>query len=100
MSTDALAGEIAAKNISDILNKAWDPAWNVVLISQSLGVDTVKSVVYGYAFKEHWLWLNDYTVKISVIIWKDYNCDSWINLNSANALATSAVRKTIISKLG
>lgn len=75
-------GQAAAKNISDALNAAWAPAWNVVIYSTSQAIDKAQSVVYGYAYNEHWLWYNYYTINTSVIIWKDYNCGSWASLSS------------------
>lgn len=73
-----------AKTISDDLNTAWDPAWNVFVI----GFDNPdqNGVVYGYAYKDHWFWENNYhkagvATNKSFIIWKDYNCDHWGNFD-------------------
>jgi hypothetical protein len=44
------------------------------------------SVVYGYAFRDHWMWYNGYVMDdgnyVSFIIWKDYNCITWSTINS------------------
>lgn len=62
-----------AETISTRLNTIWDPAWNVVILRQAAGYD---SVVYGYAFRDHWMWINGVAVPetLSYIIWKDFNC--------------------------
>ena len=73
-----------AMNISTELNKLWDPAWNVVIISTPANID---SVLYGYAFRGHWLWFNglpnpgDGNHFMGYVIWKDYNCIGWVRLN-------------------
>jgi hypothetical protein len=57
------------RNISDELNKEWDPAWNVMLLSNYNEQTTpdgadgnldFSQVLYGYAFRHHWLWFNNY----------------------------------------
>ncbi len=77
-----------AQELSTDLEKKWDQFWNVFVVVQAAASDTV---VYGYAFKDHWLWKNNvqftgYTPPLSppfnyltgknigLIIWKDYNC--------------------------
>lgn len=41
------------------------------------------TIVYGYAFRNHWMWINgvsihsDTTNVLAYIIWKDYNCQAW-----------------------
>jgi hypothetical protein len=73
-----------AKNISDTLNSAWDPAWNVFAF-QLVGDSTLDAVVVGYAFRDHWMWFNGYTYQtrtFSFIIWKDYNCVTWISADN------------------
>jgi hypothetical protein len=44
------------------------------------------TVVYGYAYKTHWMWFNGYLMddgnSVGFIIWKDYNCDTWTTVNS------------------
>jgi hypothetical protein len=75
-----------AKNLSDYLNSVWDQAWNVVLVQTSARADTV---VDGYAFRNHWLWRNGLfkgNQYYSIIIWKDYNCQSWKTLNQDTSL--------------
>lgn len=62
-----------ARIISDALVAAWDPAWNV-FVTKLTNYDT-DSVVFGYAFRDHWMWLNNYSSDhLSFVIWKDYNC--------------------------
>lgn len=71
-------------SFSDHLNSLWDPAWNVVVV-YLYGSTNYDSLVYGYAFRGHWIWLNGYAMidgnYVTFIIWKDYNCVSWITLN-------------------
>lgn len=52
-------------------------AWNVFTFTHS-NPSKSDSVVYGYAFRDHWIWFNNYNdSSISYIIWKDYNCYGW-----------------------
>lgn len=40
------------------------------------------TVVYGYAFTGHWMWLNNYgDDHLSYVIWKDYNCGKYVTLS-------------------
>jgi len=48
----------AAKYLSDTFNAAWEPAWNVAVAKLNLTSNS-DMVVVGYAFKFHWIWLND-----------------------------------------
>lgn len=71
--------------LSDQLNKRWDPAWNVVAVANNGHAD---AVLYGYAFRDHWLWYNGYLLSggvytMSFLIWKDYNCLKWMNLGDS-----------------
>jgi hypothetical protein len=55
------------KYISDKLNAAWDPAWNVALvyINGDLTLHQTadfRNVMYGYAYNQHWLWYNKFKV--------------------------------------
>lgn len=74
-----------AQNISNHLNTIWDPAWNVMIFNLHYNVD---AVVYGYAFRNHWLWFNgvphpeNSSLFMSYIIWKDYNCFNWIKVGT------------------
>lgn len=43
--------------LSERLNTMWAPFWNVFTIKTTAAFDTV---VYAYAFNNHWLWYNDY----------------------------------------
>lgn len=69
---------------SDELNRRWHPAWNIVTIKSLYS--TYDTVLYGYAFNNHWMWYSNYTSVpgtyitggyISFVIWKDYNCQGW-----------------------
>jgi hypothetical protein len=40
--------------ISDTLNSAWDPAWNV-FVFELIGDSTLDAVLVGYAFRDHWM---------------------------------------------
>lgn len=65
--------------------QGWDQFWNVFVVVQDASSDTV---IYGYAFRDHWLWRNNVIFgdlstgpftyptgkNIGLIIWKDYNC--------------------------
>jgi hypothetical protein len=55
----------------------------VVIYEDATSSDTV---VYGYAFRDHWMWYNGFVMDdgnyVSFIIWKDYNCDGWASINS------------------
>lgn len=38
------------------------------------------SIVYGYAYKNHWLWYNNFVNgadNLAFVLWKDYNCKVW-----------------------
>jgi hypothetical protein len=90
---------------STYLNDLWDPAWNVVVvyITDKTNAD---SVLYGYGFRDHWMWYNGFLMDdgyyVTFIIWKDYNCVGWITHNdnidgqstfdtATTALITSAI---------
>lgn len=78
-----LAGFSAA--LSDTLNNAWSPAWNVFTIK--LIDPTLDAVLYGYAFNNHWMWFNDHTyggVSYSFVVWKDYNCHTWNTISNSD----------------
>lgn len=46
--------------------------------------------MYGYAFRDHWIWLNEYSdMKLSVVIWKDYNCHTWVGLDVPGSLSSA-----------
>lgn len=75
---------LACKSLSDKLNNGWSPAWNVVVLASPPQYDTV---LYGYAFNDHWMWYNGVPVvvpaiygsktMVTLIVWKDYNCANW-----------------------
>lgn len=64
-----------------------------------------RNVVYGYAYNKHWLWFNKYWTLIipgesqnyifSFIIWKDYNCHSWVMQKSTDDFAVSSKMNAI-----
>ena len=70
-----------ARNISTALNDLWDEAWNVVVAE--LADALTDLVVCGYAFRNHWFWINNYHM-FSYVIWKDYNGDTWVSFDSSN----------------
>jgi hypothetical protein len=99
------------KFISDKLNAEWDPAWNVALM-YIFGEITLnqtedfRNVVYGYAYNGHWLWYNKFKVVqpsptsksymfYSFIIWKDYNCDTWVTHSFYDTITTSTKKDAI-----
>ena len=42
-----------------------------------------SGLMYGYAFRGHWFWINDYGPNhITYIVWKDYNCFEWQEYNT------------------
>jgi hypothetical protein len=51
----------------------------------SEGSNNGDSVLYGYAFRDHWMWYNGFLMDdghyVSFIIWKDYNCITWTTHN-------------------
>lgn len=71
---------IFVKGLSDSLNQEWHPAWNVVA---TFGPQDYDTVLYGYAFNNHWMWYNGIqhptspTYIVSIVVWKDYNCQTW-----------------------
>lgn len=72
-----------AKKLSDQLNDQWAPAWNVVIALTTDSSYNMDTVLYGYGFRDHWMWDNTYKVKdgqaVGFIIWKDYNCINWVS---------------------
>lgn len=80
VATSSLSEYLLPTVISDALNTAWSQAWNVVVVGTADPLNDV--VLYGYAFRSHWIWLNNYgTTKRSYVIWKDYNCQSWADIS-------------------
>lgn len=74
-----------ANLLSTKLNNLWDPAWNVLILRYTNTAE--DAVVYGYAFNNHWIWLNNYKdTKVNYVIWKDYNCHTWVSLDSTLAI--------------
>ena len=88
--TDAQIDSIA-QSMSTRFNLLWAPAWNVVLAKSVQPYDTV---LYGYAFRDHWVWINGVAVPsttkiISYLIWKDYNCNGWKSLTTMKASSST-----------
>jgi hypothetical protein len=82
-----------AKYISDTLNNAWDPAWNV-FVFELVGDPNLDAIVVGYAFRDHWMWFNGYSYlgrTFNFIIWKDYNCVAWITAGDSAIFAYPAM---------
>ncbi len=69
--------------IAERLNEAMDPSWFVVYMDKSNNFDAIM-MVYGYAFKNHWMWLSNFVGAKSVVLWKDYNCDQYVNRTETN----------------
>lgn len=74
---------------SDHFNEVWAPAWNIVTVKNSIVDPTYNDVIlYGYTFKNHWMWFNGYSdqainyYKFSFVIWKDYNCQNWRSIGA------------------
>jgi hypothetical protein len=63
----------------------------VVYITDGTNSD---SVVYGYAFRDHWMWYNGFLMDdgyyVTFIIWKDYNCITWSTINSNSLISNLA----------
>jgi hypothetical protein len=76
----------AAATLSTDLNTLWAPAWNVVIVYYGDGFN-YDAVLYGYAFNGHWFWSNGFQLSdnkyISFVIWKDYNCVTWVTIDPA-----------------
>lgn len=91
--------------VSNYLNDLWDPAWNVVVVYVNTPGSNGDSVLYGYAFRQHWLWLNGYKTNddhyVSFIVWKDYNCaGNWFDVsNSSNIHSTFSEDETAALRL-
>lgn len=87
-----------AKTISDSLNNEWDPAWNVIVVQNVPGKDTI---LYGYAFRNQWMWYNGVPLpgydmyRITFIVWKDYNCKDWKTLVNIASGFTAQQLQTI-----
>ena len=59
--------------ISRTLNGEYDPYWNTV--SGVITDSTKDCVLFGYAFRGHWIWINNYKGSSRFyVVWKDYNC--------------------------
>ena len=72
------------KGMSDHLKDLWHPAWNVVTLTS---ISSSDAVLYGYAFRDHWMWYNNYPngeYILGFVIWKDYNCDRWLSLGDSS----------------
>lgn len=74
----------SATTMSNELNTLWQPAWNVIIVYESFGMN-LDSVMYGYAFNGQWFWQNGIQLinnnYIAFIIWKDFNCVQWFTYN-------------------
>jgi hypothetical protein len=82
---------------STALNSKWDPAWNVAV---TLGNTAMDSVLYGYAYNDHWYWYNGYqsgSFYYAIIIWKDYNCEGWqtIDGNQKTGFKTAQITQIV-----
>ena len=75
------------------MNGLWDPAWNVVIVKSLVTFDTI---LYGYAFNNHWMWINGIAIpnsmagdSVTYLIWKDYNCQNWASLTNLTIAGTT-----------
>ena len=86
-----------AIRISYDLKGLWDPWWNVVIIYYP-DSNNYDSVLYGYAFRRHWFWLNGWKrpdgYYLSFIIWKDYNCVNVITIDDTSMSSYSSSMTT------
>lgn len=60
-----------------------DASWYVIYMDKSNNLENIM-VLYGYAFKNHWMWLSNFVESHSVVLWKDYNCDTWVEARKPN----------------
>ena len=59
--------------ISNTLNARYDPYWNAV--TGLIGDPWKDCVLYGYAFRGHWIWINTYDRGGNFyVVWKETNC--------------------------
>jgi hypothetical protein len=64
-----------ASSISSELNTVYHISWNVIVTSPVSISTSGDTVVFGYAYKDHWLWIDNFGASnYSITIWKDYNC--------------------------
>ena len=70
--------------ISTRLNDRWNPAWNIAVV---VNYKIYDSILYGYAFRNQSMWYNGVpqnlfgsSMIITLIVWKDYNCQDWKNI--------------------
>lgn len=87
------------KGISDRLNARWDPAWNVAFVmSQS----EYEVILYGYAYNNQWMWFNGVpntvwiTDIVTLIVWKDYNCQAWYFSNVYGVSSFTTTQKAFL----
>jgi hypothetical protein len=98
MSGPASHGQLGpfCEQFSTALNLKWDPAWNVAV---TVGNSLKDSVLYGYAYNDHWYWYNGYQsgrLYYAIIIWKDYNCDGWQTIDGTQPSGFDSDRKNQI----
>ena len=53
--------QLLASGLSNSLNTKWAPAWNVVIVKIGNADNYNDVVLYGYAFRNHWMWYNGCT---------------------------------------
>ena len=88
------------KELSDRLNARWNPAWNVFMM---VTLSEYDAVVYGYAFKNQWMWYNgvpnpDLGTNFigTIIVWKDYNCQDWKSISDYGSSSFDSIQKNYI----
>lgn len=79
--------------LANSLNAKWDSYWNTAIFQKIDTNPALNAVVYGYAFRDHWLWFNSYAgTKYSFIVWKDYNgnvTDSFCSMTTTYYINTN-----------
>ena len=71
---DGLTKKAFSLNVTAVCNARYDRFWNVV--NGKTRQVTDDAVVFGYAYRQHWFWINNYRGGYFVIVWKDYNCEA------------------------
>lgn len=86
--------ESFAEGLSNDLNARFHRAWNVVVVHDGMQNSNSDAILYGYAFREHWFWYNGHPMTdnryVGFVIWKDYNCNTYITYNPINPLHKAA----------
>jgi hypothetical protein len=69
-------------------------------VAVSVASDLSDTVLYGYAYNDHWYWYNGYkssgNMYYAIVIWKDYNCQGWKTIDEYANSAFSSDQKAQI----